>query len=97
MKLLWSSSARDDLISIRHFIAEHNPTAAKAVSARLVYAANLLCDRPQLGLRTHRDDIRRLIVGNSVYSLIYRIRDGNIEIIEVFDGRQSASRTDLVP
>ncbi|MBB3964776.1 type II toxin-antitoxin system RelE/ParE family toxin [Rhizobium metallidurans] len=95
MSVVWSSLARDDLIAIQRYIAQFNPAAARAVSARLINAAKLLGERPHLGLRTHREEARRLIVSNSVYSLIYLIRDGDIEIVEVFDGRRRAPRTDL--
>ncbi len=95
MSVVWSSLARDDLIAIRRYIAQHNPAAAQAISARLIYAAKLLGEQPHLGLRTHREEARRLIVSNSVYSLIYLIRDEDVEIVEVFDGRRRAPRTDL--
>ncbi len=93
MRVVWSSLARDDLMAIRRYIAQHNPTAAKMISARILYAARLLGARPNLGLRTHRMDVRRLIVSNSVYSIIYQIYDHDIEIIEIFDGRRAVART----
>jgi plasmid stabilization system protein ParE len=95
MRVVWSSLARDDLMSIRRYIGQHNAAAALALSARLIHAAKLLGERPHLGLRTHRDDVRRLILSNSVYSIIYQIHAGDVEIIEVFDGRRQAPRTEL--
>jgi toxin ParE1/3/4 len=50
---------------------------------------------PQLGIATLRQDGRRLVVPQSVYSLIYRLADSDIEIIEVFAGRQRRPRTDI--
>ncbi|MDR7146209.1 type II toxin-antitoxin system RelE/ParE family toxin [Rhizobium sp. BE258] len=97
MKLLWAALARADLLAIRHFIAEHHPGAAKAVADKILRSANLLREQPELGLATHRNDVRRLLVAGSVYSIIYRISDQDIEIIEVFDGRRHAPRTDLKP
>ena len=95
MKIVWSVLARDDLVAIRRYIAQHHPAAARQAAERILHSVELLRERPQLGLSTHRGDIRRLIVGNSVYSIIYRLRDDALEILEIFDGRQDAPRIDL--
>jgi len=97
MRLRWAALARDDLLAIRRYIAEHHPGAAKATAAKILYSASLLREQPELGLATHRSDVRRLIVAGSVYSIIYRVNGGDIEIIEIFDGRRHAPRTDLEP
>ncbi|WP_205909084.1 hypothetical protein [Neorhizobium lilium] len=44
-------------------------------------------------MKTQRPHVRRLVVPNSVYSLIYRVVDDELEIIEVFDGRRLKPRT----
>jgi toxin ParE1/3/4 len=95
MRLVWARAARADLIAIRCNIAEHNPQAANEVAVRILRAAELLSERPRLGLLTHRGDTRKLIVGHSVYSIIYRIGADDLEILEIFDGRRHAPRTDL--
>ena len=95
MRLLWSPRARSDLISIRRYIAQHNPTAANGVARRILDAASSLREQPYLGLGTQRENVRRLIVAHTVYSLIYRISGDDIEIIEAFDGRREAPRTDI--
>lgn len=95
MKVIWSRLAIADLVAIRAYIAEHNPAAANGVARRILHAVELLQQQPHLGLPTHRTDVRRLIVAGTVYSLPYRVEEGDIEILEVFDGRQRAPRTDL--
>ncbi len=65
MRLLWARAARDDIVAIRRFIAERNPQAAGAIAARILRSVELLLERPNLRLRTHRADVRRLIVGQS--------------------------------
>jgi toxin ParE1/3/4 len=95
MRLVWARATRADLIAIRSYIAEHNPQAANEVAVRILRAAELLSERPRLGLLTHRSDTRKLIVGHSVYSTIYRIGADDLEILEIFDGRRHAPRTDL--
>ncbi len=95
MKIVWSLFAVQDLVSIRAYIAEYHPKAAENVAHRILHSVSLLADHPLLGMPTHRTGVRKLIVKNSPYSIPYRIADGEIEILEVFDGRQNAPRTDL--
>ncbi len=95
MKVIWARLALADLVAIRAYIAEHNAAAANGIARRILHAVELLQQQPHLGLPTHRTDVRRLIVAGTVYSLPYRVEDGVIEILEVFDGRQRAPRTDL--
>ena len=90
MKLTWATTARDDLIHIRRYIARFHPVAAGRVAARILEVAELL--PRQLGTRTHLADIRRLVVHATPYILYYRLGAECIEILEVFDGRREAPR-----
>lgn len=93
MTIVWAKAAIADLVAIRQFIADNNPAAANAMAVRILRSANLLCGKPHLGLETHRQNVRRLIVSHSPYSLIYRVTASDIEILETFDGRRRAPRT----
>ncbi|CDZ35153.1 Hypothetical protein NGAL_HAMBI1145_27230 [Neorhizobium galegae bv. officinalis] len=95
MRLIWAEAAIADLVHLRAYIAEHNPQAASEMAARLLEIAELLIAHPEAGLQTAKPGVRRLIVPQSAYSLIYRMLDEDIEIIEVFDGRRRKPRTDL--
>jgi toxin ParE1/3/4 len=95
MKINWSPFAIQDLEAIRTYIAEFNPSAANAVAGRILYAVNFLAEHPQMGVQTHRTDVRKLIVSQTPYITPYRITGGEIEILEVFDSRQKAPRTEI--
>jgi plasmid stabilization system protein ParE len=95
MALIWSEAAIADLVRIRNYIAEYNPEAAGQVAMRLMTVAELLSSSAHIGVATRRPNVRRVVVAQSVYSLIYRIAGENIEIIEVFDGRRKRPRTDV--
>ena len=95
MRLIWAEGAITDLIQIRDYIAEYNPDAAEAIALRLLEIAELLPGHPLMGVATLKQGIRRLVVPQSVYSLIYRIADDDVEIIEVFDGRRKSPQTDI--
>jgi toxin ParE1/3/4 len=69
MRIVWTELAVQDLLAIRRYIADRNPT--------------------------HRTDVRRLVVAGTIYSIPYRVTGETIEILEVFDSRRHAPRTDL--
>ncbi len=88
VQVYFTRAAREDLIAIWTHIAEDNPQAADRVLDRLEEAASRLADTPQIG--PARDDIRpglRYLVSGS-YLLLYRIREGGIEIVRAVHGRR---------
>jgi toxin ParE1/3/4 len=88
VQVYFTRAAREDLIAIWTHIAEDNPQAADPVLHRLEEAASRLADTPQIG--PARDDIRpglRYLVSGS-YLLLYRIREGGIEIVRAAHGRR---------
>jgi plasmid stabilization system protein ParE len=95
MALIWSEEAIADLVRIRTYIAEHNPSAARQLAVRLLAVSELLISNAHIGVATRRAGVRRIIVPQSVYSMIYRIVGDDIEILEVFDGRRKRPRTDI--
>lgn len=49
LSLVWSATARSDLIRLRDFIQPHNPRAAKRSSEKILKAARLILDNPAIG------------------------------------------------
>jgi len=82
-----------DLIAIRAYIAQHHPHAAARIAAEIVATAELLAPNPALGTALPKPGYRRLVIGGTVYILIYRIRSEDLEILEVFDARRRRPRT----
>jgi toxin ParE1/3/4 len=95
MPVLWARLAVQDLVSIRNYIGVHHPPAARRFAAEMVETAELLAANPHLGTALARPGYRRLVVGGSVYVLIYRITPEATEILEVFDARRKKPRTAL--
>ena len=95
MRIVWTELAVQDLLAIRSYFADRNPAAARSVASRILHAVELLPSQPHLGIPTHRTDVRRLVIAGTVYSIPYRVTGETIEILEVFDGRRRAPRTDL--
>jgi len=89
MRLLFSRAALSDLMRLREFIAEHNPTAAFLISKRLRGAINSLIGSPQMGRPVENiiGEIRELIWGR--YVVRYEIREDDLFVLRVWHGKES--------
>ncbi|MFZ5770458.1 MAG: type II toxin-antitoxin system RelE/ParE family toxin [Thermodesulfobacteriota bacterium] len=89
MKLQWSETAKNDLISIRNFIAEDDVTAAKNWIGLLRAKASNIVQQPLAGRKVpelSRDDIREVIERN--YRIVYQIHSDRISILTVFESHR---------
>jgi plasmid stabilization system protein ParE len=87
MKLQWSETSVRDLITIRRYIAEDKPVAAKTWIARLRSRAKNAGHSPWSGRRVpelSNENIREFIEGN--YRIVYQIHADHVSIVTVFDG-----------
>jgi addiction module RelE/StbE family toxin len=89
MKLFWTETAKQDLQTIRRYIAADNPTAAKRWVERLRERARNALHSPLAGRKVpefSRDDIRELIEGN--YRIVYQVFADRLVVLTVFEGHQ---------
>lgn len=89
MKLFWTETAKQDLLSIRRYIAADNPTAAKRWVERLRERARNALHAPLAGRKVpefSRDDIRELIEGN--YRIVYQVFADRLVVLTVFEGHR---------
>jgi len=89
MKLYWTETAREDLLSIRRYIAADNPTAAKQWIERLRGRARNAIHAPLAGRMVPelaREDIRELIEGN--YRIVYKVSADRLVVLTVFEGHR---------
>jgi plasmid stabilization system protein ParE len=49
VRLVYTDEAIEDLMRLREFIADHNPSAARKIAAELVDKVELLPDFPEMG------------------------------------------------
>lgn len=84
--LIWSLTARADLIRLREFIAPHNPEAAKNAAKSLKKAANLIIQHPGIGTRLEGRQDREPFVpfGKRGYVIRYRIDGTAIVILKIW-------------
>jgi plasmid stabilization system protein ParE len=85
MKLFWTETAKQDLLSIKRYIAADNPTAAKRLRER---ARNAL-HTPLAGRKVPelpQEDIHELIEGN--YRIVYQVFVDRLVVLTVFEGHR---------
>ena len=91
MKLVYSQEAISDLVRLRNFIAEQDPSAAERVSLELVTRIDYICSFPHMGktvaLSPEPLDIRDSIFGK--YAVRYVAQADSIIILRVWHHYES--------
>lgn len=80
-RVVWTLSSKRDLSGIRTHIAKSNPFAADRVAAKLLAAAEALCEYPDRG-RRHPKGWREL-TRVKPYIMQYRVTDDAIRILRI--------------
>jgi toxin YoeB len=95
-RIVWSSRAQSDRVKI--FTYWNNRNKSKVYSRKLnrLYseAAELLALKPNTGRPTNRADIRVKFVNH--YAMIYKVEVQEIQILSIFDTRQSPKKLDQI-
>lgn len=89
MPITWTAEAIGDLQSIRLYIADFNPTAAKGIARRLLDAAEGLVTFPARGERVAGN--RRRLSTVPPYSIYYRLEREQVVILRVLHDRRDLS------
>jgi plasmid stabilization system protein ParE len=90
LNLIWSATARDDLIRLRDFIQPHSSYAAKRSSKKILGAARLILDNPAIGTKIDTRQDYELIIpyGQNNYILRYQIIEQKIIILKIWHSRE---------
>ena len=95
MKLLLSFRAKEDLLEIWEFIADHDEVAADRYIDHLRDRASELLDFPELG--RVRDEIqpgvRSLLARNHL--LFYRLEDQEVQVLRILHGSMDLPKQTL--
>jgi toxin ParE1/3/4 len=87
MNIVWSPEAIEDLASLRAYIAEDNPAAARRVVLQLIQnVEQLLSVNPQIGRAGRVPGTRELVVPGTPYIVPYRVQRATIQILRVYHG-----------
>jgi plasmid stabilization system protein ParE len=96
VKIVWTDQAYLRLAEIEDFVARDRPEAAERLVARLIDRADVLAHQPSLGRalpELPHSGLRELVEGN--YRIVYRLREGEVEILTVFEGHRRLPVDDL--
>ena len=87
MNILWSPDAIEDLNSLRAYIAQDNPSAARAVALHIAHSIEqLLPDNPQMGRPGRVPGTRELVIPKTPFIVPYRLQGNVIQILRVYHG-----------
>ena len=85
MKIAWSPEAIEDLVSLRAYIAEDNPAAARRTVQHIVESIEqLLPDNPRIGRAGRVPGTRELVIPRTPYIVPYRFQRTTIQILRVY-------------
>ena len=87
MTILWSPEAIEDLTSLRAYIANDNPAAARGVVLHIMQnIEQLLPDNPQMGRPGRVPGTRELVIPRTPFIVPYRLQRNMIQILRVYHG-----------
>ncbi len=87
-KIIWSAPAIGDLEAIQQYIYPRNPQAAQDMMRRVFEAVLILETMPHTGRHGRISGTRELVIPKTPYIVPYRVSNGRLEIIRVYDARR---------
>jgi len=90
VKLRYAPRARSDIAHIYQYIAQHNRDAATSVIRQVRLTSRLLARHPGLGRETDIPGVRVFPTARYPYLVYHRVREDELTIIHVRDGRRDA-------
>ena len=87
MKLQFTQSAQRDLVRLREFIAEKNPSAAVRVSQRLKKFVQRINHQLEMGVNVENiPGVQDLVAGD--YIVRYMVLEQDIYILRIWHGKE---------
>jgi plasmid stabilization system protein ParE len=88
MEIRYLPSSRNDLVWWRKYYRENFPQGKSSAFHHMRTTETLLKQNPRLGTQIENRDLRRLIIPNTPFMIVYRIRPDTLEILRIWDMRQ---------
>jgi toxin ParE1/3/4 len=92
VKLQYAPRALADIADIYDYIARHDTGAATAVVRQIRLTSGLLAEHPGLGRETDIPGVRVLPTARYPYLVYHRVREGELIIIHIRDGRRDTPK-----
>jgi len=81
MKAVWTKLAKEDLEAALQYISKENPTAAKALGARLLSVLETIREHPHKGRSRKVEGTREFVLTETAYILVYLVRSDALVIV----------------
>ena len=88
MRLVWSRRAIRHLVALRAHIAKDSELNASLAAERILTSVSLLRVQPEMGRPGRILGARELVVPGTPYIIPYRVKNGRLDLLAVFHGRQ---------
>ncbi|WP_284310548.1 type II toxin-antitoxin system RelE/ParE family toxin [Labrys miyagiensis] len=95
MRIIYLPSTKADLRWFRQYYTRHFPEGQKRAREHYYAAVIMLSENPYSGKAIEMGEARELAIPRTPFSLVYAIRNGQIEIIRLWDGRADRSFLDI--
>ena len=87
MRIVWTRSAEHDLDAIETSLARDDPIAAVRLVLKIIHGTNdHLAEHPNLGRPGRIVGSRELVIPGTPSIVVYRVRQGVVEILRVLHG-----------
>ena len=87
MTPVWSPEAIHDLVALRAYIEQDEPTAAQRVVVHILHCVEtLLPNHPEMGRPGRVPGTRELVIPKTPFIVPYRLVGADIQILRVFHG-----------
>jgi toxin ParE1/3/4 len=83
MRIIWSATAIANLIEIREYIEQDDPSAARRVAHKIIASVERLARHPHLGHPGREPGTRELVVAGTPYIIPYKISESRLAILAV--------------
>jgi toxin ParE1/3/4 len=87
MTPVWSPEAIEDIVSLRAFIEQDDPAAARRVAFHIVRnIETLLSQHPEMGRPGRVPGTRELVIPRTPFIVPYRLQGNTIQVLRIFHG-----------
>jgi addiction module RelE/StbE family toxin len=88
MKIKWLKRAFQNLENIANYLQQDNPEIAIQVILKIQTGIEKLADFPLMGRKGRVASTRELVIINTPYVIIYRIKNNSVEILRILHSAQ---------
>jgi toxin ParE1/3/4 len=83
MQVRWLKKALRNLEQVHQYISVNNPEASVQTILKIQTAIKQLASFPNMGRLGRVEGTRELVIGNTPYIVVYRVKGTNLEILRI--------------